>query len=209
MIKAILVDYGGVLTNNSSWDPVVINYCKLKNIDQANVISKAIKIWDKVRLGKANSKEFWKVISDYTKIPSKKVKQDILNHFGLNHDFIKILRDLSKYYLLIMASNQIEDWLETVIKKVELNSLFYKNLSSYKIGVAKPNQSFYQTIQEQIGFSYQEFLFIDDSKKNLDVAKILGINTILYINNQRLLKNLKLYGIKISTETKYESGKRS
>ena len=43
----------------------------------------------------------------------------------------------------------------------------------------------------------KETLFIDDNKKNIDSAKEMGINTILFENPEQLKSELKSFKIKL------------
>src|SRR4030042_2099156 len=53
-------------------------------------------------------------------------------------------------------------------------------IDSSKIGMQKPDRKIYKFEQEKRGVENNEILFIDNSQKNIDAAKIFGWKTFLY-----------------------------
>lgn len=53
-------------------------------------------------------------------------------------------------------------------------------IDSSKIGMQKPDRKIYKFAQEKSGVENNEILFIDNSQKNIDAAKIFGWQTFLY-----------------------------
>ena len=49
----------------------------------------------------------------------------------------------------------------------------------------------YETVLKKVRFKPEECLFIDNTQKNLDAAKKLGIKTILFNDSKQLEKRLK------------------
>jgi HAD superfamily hydrolase (TIGR01509 family) len=49
---------------------------------------------------------------------------------------------------------------------------------SYRMGVCKPSADFFNKILEAEGVKPEEILFVDDSKRNIEAAARLGINTL-------------------------------
>jgi HAD superfamily hydrolase (TIGR01509 family) len=64
-------------------------------------------------------------------------------------------------------------------------------LSASKLGVHKSQPSSYEKILSILSLNPDEVVYIDDQQINLDVAKQIGINTILYIDNQTTIGNIK------------------
>ena len=58
--------------------------------------------------------------------------------------------------------------------------------------MAKPEKKFYELVQEKIGFSSEEILFIDDKLYNLKPAKDLGWNCIHFKSVKQLKEDLEI-----------------
>jgi HAD superfamily hydrolase (TIGR01509 family) len=49
---------------------------------------------------------------------------------------------------------------------------------SFELSTRKPYDEIYKKIMEQVPFDSKDILFIDDSKKNIEVAEKFGWNTL-------------------------------
>lgn len=94
--------------------------------------------------------------------------------------------ELSTDYKLAVVSDAWPS-LENVFKKAGFRDYFSSFVISSKLGITKPNEQMYKTALDELEVSPQEAIFIDDSIKNCDGAKALGIKTFL------LCRDLKLY----------------
>ena len=66
---------------------------------------------------------------------------------------------------------------------------------SYEDLVIKPGIEIYLLLLYRFGLKPEECVFLDDSKKNIDAAAELGINTILYTDRESALLELKALGV--------------
>lgn len=86
--------------------------------------------------------------------------------------------------------------LENVFIKAGFRDYFSSFVISSKLGITKPHEQMYRTALDEIKVFPEEAIFIDDSIKNCDGAKALGIKTLLlcrdfrqYIYNKFTCKN--------------------
>jgi len=80
-------------------------------------------------------------------------------------------------------------------------SLFLRNLGGYQpfqmvilscdIGVAKPNPKIFEIALKKLKVDASSCLFIDDKKRNVDAAKKLGMDGIMFESPQKLIEELK------------------
>ena len=111
----------------------------------------------------------------------KKIAEDtVLNDekFFFFQDVFEVIPRLRQKYLLGVVS---DTWpsLDRVFKNVGLREYFSTFVMSSILGVIKPHELMYKTALEELGLRPEEALFIDDSMRNLEGAKKLGIQTIL------------------------------
>ncbi len=68
---------------------------------------------------------------------------------------------------------------------------------SYQEKLIKPQTEIYQLLLNRYGLEAQESVFLDDTEKNLPPARELGIHTVLFVNQQQGIRELKKLGVKI------------
>ncbi len=66
---------------------------------------------------------------------------------------------------------------------------FDKLYASHEIHLSKPDRQFYEYIMKAEGYGPTETVFIDDSQRNLEGAKALGITTFWYHENNEELRD--------------------
>ncbi len=183
MIKAIFLDFEGVVTANGlamhkGWFPKITKYVSYE--DMCNRYNKA-------KLGEISYLEYVK------DIPLNKRLMSVTNttyHKGAK----EALKVLSKNVKLYIASNHTPTFFEKEIKKLNLRKYFKKLFASHKIKLAKPDPKFFKFMLKETKTSAKESIFVDDAKRNLEIAKQLGFITV-WVNNhnddKRNLTNFK------------------
>lgn len=68
---------------------------------------------------------------------------------------------------------------------------------SYKEHLIKPDPEFFKRLFAKYDINPTEAVFIDDNQPNIDSAKELGLNTILFKSKEQVLSELKQVGIEI------------
>lgn len=94
-------------------------------------------------------------------------------------------------YQTTMLSN-ISAYQAQTVRKLGYYDLFFPVILSYEVGVDKPNPHAYLILLEKLELSSHEILFIDDKPENVDSAKALGIDSILFQNLEQLVKELQV-----------------
>lgn len=183
MIKAIIFDFGGVFSTDIDirefWQN---NSEKLGvNLEEANKLSKSI--WDEARLGKIDSTLFWERLGGLTKMSADEFKQYFLQAGEFREEMHKYVREnLFGKYKLAILSNQIESWLEPILKEKKFDEIFDVIVTSYNSGLAKPDPEIYKKVVEFLDVKPEECIYVEDRQKNLEPAKTLGMGVIEYKN---------------------------
>ena len=199
MIKAVIFDWGGVLIYNPSIGTK--EYCaKRLGVNE----SKFIKIYDKYepdfQKGKISESNFWKKIYENLEIPMSKSKilwNTVLEEtYKSNDPVINIAKSLKKQgYKIGYLSN------------TEMPAIDFFNKQNYDFldvvvfscieGYVKPEKKIYEIILNRLGVQSEEAIFIDDKETNIEGAKKLGINTILFKDSNQLIHELKKFLINL------------
>ena len=104
---------------------------------------------------------------------SEKVNEELVNWIGSNKD----------NYTISLLTNNTSSLGEILEDKFEIKHLFDFIFNSAEIGLAKPDPKIYQHVLRKTETKPEYCLFIDDSKKNVEAAKKLGIKAVLFQNN--------------------------
>jgi len=116
--------------------------------------------------------------------------------FSQNVELYEFAYNLKKQgYKIAILSDQWPVSKEAVMLK-KYTKKFDVIVSSDEVGVRKPNFEIYKIALKMLKIKPSEALFIDNQIWNIQAAQKLGINTILYQNNQQLFKQLAKRGVK-------------
>jgi putative hydrolase of the HAD superfamily len=66
---------------------------------------------------------------------------------------------------------------------------------SFEVGARKPNRAFFQHCRERAQCEANECVFIDDLHRNVDGARVCGLNGIVYRNFADLVAELTEFGV--------------
>ena len=94
---------------------------------------------------------------------------------SVNSDF---LIELKEKYKIAIVSNFPRVWFEKLLHNFRFDGLFDFEIVSGDVGVRKPDPFVYILLKHKSGFDFSEMLFVDDKKKNLKPAKMLGMGVV-------------------------------
>lgn len=201
-IQNIIFDAGGVLFE-SGWNNVKKDILKKHNFsiflysDYPKTISSKFK---GLNIGKKSFKDVLRYLSKGKTDKNietiiRDYKESYKKHQKTNKKLLKLIKRLKKSYNLFCLTNINDIHLEMNLEK-GIFSDFKKVYASCEIGTKKPYKKAFRIILKNDKIKPEETLFIDNTKKNINSAKGLGFKTILFRNNNQLIKDLKKLGIK-------------
>jgi len=188
MIKWILLDRGNVQTY---W---VFSRKKEYTINNKTFLADDLEAifhspdYKKFVLGELEEKE---IISNFLKDKNfnltveeyiSLLKAGINAQEGIN----EILEALFKKYKLAALINEGTAWANYKLDIPNFRKFFKFILISGEIGIKKPDPDFFNIALKEIKAKPEECLFIGDDLKNIDIAKSLGINSILFTTPKKL-----------------------
>lgn len=121
-------------------------------------------------------------------------------------DFNSVLRDaigvLPEMYALVdqlkaknvtvaLLSN-IDARLASLLRGFGFYEPFAPCLLSCELGVEKPDLRIYEILLEKMSLPAQDILFIDDKSENVEAARELGIDALLFTNQEALQEELAI-----------------
>lgn len=118
--------------------------------------------------------------------------------YSFFNDALTLIPELSKTYKLAIVSDAWPS-LENVFMKAGMRDYFSSFVISSKLGVSKPDKLMYKTALDELGVLPEEAVFVDDSIKNCNGARKLGITSFVlcrdwkvYTYNRFINKNYNI-----------------
>ncbi len=96
-----------------------------------------------------------------------------------------------KGYKLYILSNFIRESFEALSPKMTFLQKFDGIVTSYSIGMAKPERNIYEHVLNKFRLNANQCVFIDDMQVNVDGAETVGISTILFESTDQLIEELQ------------------
>lgn len=138
---------------------------------------------------------FWGVMSKtYHRSPDE-LLADVIAYPRITKDVSLLLPKLQGTFHVSMLSNQIRSWHVPFMQARGLNPFFSTIVTSYDVGIAKPNERIYQELLSRCNADPRACLFIDDRAENIQTARHLGMQTIHLIEPERLGDELRMHSV--------------
>lgn len=194
MIKVLIFDFGGVLGPDSDdW-----NHSFQKVLLQTGLIFEEIQEvfglhWPKLKVGQEATRNFWK---DVAKISKDKILPEALEKIYFSGMRVnRLILNLVKKYKnkglkLVILSNEAKNWMDEKVKRFLLRKIFEKIYCSADLGIGKPNKEIFNYLLKDLKIKPNEAVFVDNQEPNIEVARSLGIKSILFKNFEQLEKDL-------------------
>jgi glucose-1-phosphatase len=198
-IANIIFDLGGVFLDlNYQKTQEAFTNLGIANFEQHFTQHHANPLFEQLEKGEISPQQFYNLFRQHTNSSLSNANiQFAWNALLLGFDKEKIswLQLIKNKYRIFLFSNtnQIHyDAFMDIFKRdigmdVDFNSLFEKAYYSQNMGVRKPyKESFMYIINEQ-QLQVAETLFIDDTPKNIEAAKAIGLQTVLLLPSMNVM----------------------
>jgi putative hydrolase of the HAD superfamily len=201
-IKAIVFDFGSVIARTDK-QAVVKFISHSLHISQEEAVD-AIQQLKRYTLQEKEEQDFW---IDYANaksmiLPDQWVeKLNEARFYALieTPGMVNLVKDLQKQgYPTALLSN-VRESQAAVKRRLGYYHLFDPVLLSYEIGFKKPHPEAYQILLKRLNLPPQNVLFIDNQPRNVEAAKLLGLDGIVFVSREQLIEELKIRGIEVSS----------
>jgi putative hydrolase of the HAD superfamily len=149
--------------------------------------------------GRVSGREYHRRVMDLlgTEMPYPEFFQmygDIFTEIPATCD---LLRRLHARYPLYLLSDTNEIHFGYVRKTVDVLELFDECVVSYEVGVMKPDPGIYQEALRRSGLPAEACVFIDDRPGNVEGARRVGMQALLFQSAERCAADLESLGVVI------------
>lgn len=205
MIKAILWDFGGVITS-SPFD--AFNRFESENgipkdfIRGINAINPTTNAWAQFESNQISINKFDKLFKEESKAAGHAIeghKVLLLLAGDVRPEMVNALKICKASFKIGCITNNVKSdegtampqTTEKQTQMLEILSLFDEVVESSIEGIRKPNPKIYQIALERMNVQAEECVFLDDLGINLKPARALGMKTIKVLNARQALGELE------------------
>ena len=206
-IKTIVFDFGGVLFTDGSLVAIkkIQRAFKLKECDTEDIMdcfsNEPGAIGNLIRLGKISLEEFEDGFAErlgLTDSQKRTLRHHWFSSYVPNYLMKKVVKKLAKDYNLIAFSGNVRERIEYLRKRFrKMFKYFDDEVYSFDYGQQKRNIEFYEILLDHLDCKPEEALLIDDSPRNIRIARSIGMHGIRYSYTEQFLDELKDYGIEL------------
>lgn len=194
-IKNIVFDLGGVLIELDHTRPILrFKEIGVEDADRLLDPYEQKGVFLEVENGKISADEFCRRLREHT---GKELTYEQIKYAWLGFivdtpqyklDYLLELRKKYNVYLLSNTNPIIQEgWARTnqfTPAGRPIGAYFDKMYTSYEVGVTKPDRRIFEYMIRDSGLLPSETLFVDDGKKNIEVARELGFETYQPANGE-------------------------
>ena len=148
--------------------------------------------------GKITEDEFWKKVIKRNNwdIEIHHFKKAIRENFDEIEGTREIIEELKeKGFKMGLLSDHSREWIDHCEKKFDYHKLFHSTQYSFEVECCKTDKRTFELLLEKLNEKPENCLFIDDSQRNIDIAKSLGLKTIQFKDHEQLKKELASFSI--------------
>lgn len=105
-------------------------------------------------------------------------------------DLMRELRGLG--YRLAILTNNVREWEEKWRAKLPIDEIFDLIVDSAWVGVRKPERAIYELTLERLGrIDPRQCLFVDDNELNVEAARELGMSTVHFKSTEQAIAEIR------------------
>ncbi|MFH1207696.1 MAG: hypothetical protein V1668_03760 [Patescibacteria group bacterium] len=108
----------------------------------------------------------------------------------LNHELLDYIKSLKQRYPTYLLSNNFGPVFPNYEKMIRLEDYFTELLLSHQLNMSKVDDNMWPGILFKLPYKPAELLFIDNKEQYTAVARKHGVNTIVFLNNQQVIKDI-------------------
>jgi putative hydrolase of the HAD superfamily len=200
-IRAVISDFGGVLTNplweafagwnaNVGADPGVLGMALQEVAEQSG--QHPLYALEK---GEMTEVEFTAAVQEHlpADIELAGFRDIYFSHLHPNEPMIDLMRDLKGRGLrMAMLTNNVREWEPLWRAKLPVDEIFELVVDSAFVGMRKPEREIYELTLERLGGDVraEECVFVDDLDVNCEMARELGMVAVQYVDAEQAVPEI-------------------
>jgi putative hydrolase of the HAD superfamily len=198
-IKSVISDLGKVILffDNNIFLNRMMAFSPLSLEEMRKAIFSHFEIVQDFDRGKLSSHQFYELASE--KLQAEISFEDFYlmynDIFSINPPVLNLLKKLKSLHRLILLSNTDVMRFGFIKQRFPEILIFDDYVLSFEVGRIKPDPHIYRVALEKAEAKAEECVFIDDREENIEGARQMGINSILFQDHAQLETSLREYGL--------------
>jgi epoxide hydrolase-like predicted phosphatase len=193
-IKLLIFDFGGVILRTYDKTPRTklaekfgLTYEEIETLVFANHSGK------KAALGLISTAGHWLEVSKELKFNQETIPQFQQDFFGgdrIDMQLVDLIRSLKCNYKTALLSNAWDNLRGFIVNNLAIDDIFDQMFISAELGLAKPDGKIYHRVLDEMRFSPEQCVFIDDFSENILAAQSLGMYAIQFHTREQVEEDL-------------------
>jgi epoxide hydrolase-like predicted phosphatase len=183
VLRGLLVDYGGVLTNPLT--PVLQDFCRSKGIDQDAITALTVgngprqTQFHRYERGEISAEIFLPLFAEWLGIDRDEI-HSMLDGLEPDSEMFRAVSEARRRGIrTCLLSNS---WGTALYPRDLLAEAFDEVVISEEVGMRKPELGIFVLAAQRLDLEPRECVFIDDTLSHLDGARQLGITAIHHVD---------------------------
>lgn len=196
-IHAVFWDLGGVIYRTHNWSGR--SHWEKRAGLSPNELEQIVfngEMSLRAMVGQANSDDVWTWVIHHLNLPEAErdaLSRDFFGGDRVDEDLIEFIRNLRPKYKTGVISNAWPNTRSMIEEEWCIADAFDHIVISAEVGIVKPNPRIYQLALEGLGMSPDEAVFIDDFEKNIEGARAVGMQGILFRDSKQTISDLRKF----------------
>ena len=187
---ALVFDFDGVMTREPDKEQI---YSYLR--DSLHLSRSEFEEIYPIILSGQSGKEFWLALADRKKVQiipgwGDRFKTLMKNSF-VNSEMFDLVDRLKNQNVTVVLFSNMNKNQAMRFQEMGLFTSFEKRIFAYEIQTSKPDPKAYQMLLRRLGLSASDIVFIDDHPENVEMAKKMGIDAILFQSAHQIHQELE------------------
>lgn len=202
-IKAVIFDYGEVITFPQD-TKAIDRIAQVAGVQRNKFESLLWALRPEFDRGTINAREYYnKILSRFAvsiddEIIDKMIEIDFDSWKNINGQTVALMEDVKKAgYILGILSNMPHEFLAWARKNIPVFSLAQISLFSCEVNLVKPEVGIYKKLLSMAGVEGRELVFFDDKPENIQGARALGIQALLWKTCENARQELSALGVRL------------
>jgi HAD superfamily hydrolase (TIGR01509 family) len=195
--RAVIFDWGGVMEDLPREKDVLAWERRLAL--EAGVLPEILwgETWRRLEVGAITDEDYARHVAERLDLPDREAALHFLQEFytsdRLNPEVVDAARALRARYKVALLSNAFPTQRETIREHhaIDVDAEFDVYVNSATVGLSKPDPGIFHLTLQRLDVAPEHAIFLDDSLRNVDSAREIGLHAIQFVDPEASLAALE------------------
>jgi len=196
-LEAVIFDWGGVMEGLPEEEDVLAWERRLAL--ETGALPEILwgETWRRLEVGAITDADYARHVAERLGLPDRDAALHFFQQFytsdRLNQTVVDAARELRERYKVGLLSNAFPTQREVIREHhdIDVDGIFDVYVNSSAVGLSKPNPEIFHLTLERLDVAPERAVFLDDSLRNVDSARHMGLHAIQFVNPEVSLAALE------------------